>query len=85
MVSSSTLTELLAVKFVLLSMLNHLSGLTVQLFTDNQNVTNIVSCGSAKAHLQAAALRYTGCPKKRNISTLVIYSIQNDKEFVKNT
>ena len=58
MVSSSTLTELLAVKFVLLSMLNHLSGLTVQLFPDNQNVTNIVSCGSPAAHLQAAALRY---------------------------
>ena len=58
MVSSSTLSELLAVKFVVLSMLNQLSALTVKLFTDNQNVTNIVSCGSAKAHLQAAALRY---------------------------
>ena len=39
MVSSSTLPELLAVKFVLLFMLNHLSGLTVQWFTDKQNVT----------------------------------------------
>ena len=26
-----------------------------------------------------------GVPKKRNINILVIYSIQNDKEFVKNT
>ena len=56
MASSSTLKELLAVKFVLLSMLDHLSGLPVKWFTDNQNVANIVSCGSAKAHLQAEAL-----------------------------
>ena len=29
---------------------------------------------------------YTGSPKKKwNINILVIYSIQNDKEFVKNT
>ena len=29
---------------------------------------------------------YIACPnKKRNINILVIYSIQNDKEFVKNT
>ena len=42
---SSTSKELLAVKFVLLSMLNQLSGLTVKWFTDNQNVANIVSCG----------------------------------------
>ena len=26
------------------------------MFTDNQNVANIVPCGSAKAHLQAEAL-----------------------------
>ena len=37
-------------------MLNQLSGLTVKWFTDNQNVTNIVSCGSPKPHLQAEAL-----------------------------
>ena len=53
--SSSTLKELLAVKFALLSTLNQLSGLTVKWFTKNQNVTNIVSCGNAKAHLQAEA------------------------------
>ena len=56
MASSSTLKELLAVKFVLLSMLNQLSGLPVKWSTDNQNVANLVSCGSAKAHLQAEAL-----------------------------
>ena len=45
--TSSTLREIFAVKFVLLSLLDQLSGLTVKWFTDNQNVPRIVSSGSS--------------------------------------
>ena len=54
--SSSTFREILAVKFVLLSLVNQLSGLTVKWFTDNQNVARIISSGSSKEHLQSEAL-----------------------------
>ena len=43
--------EILAVKFVLLSFVNQLSGLTVKWFTDNQNVPRIISSGSSKEFL----------------------------------
>ena len=46
--TSSTFREILAVKFVLLSLVNQLSGLTVKWFTDNQNVPRIISSGSSK-------------------------------------
>ena len=46
----------LAVKFVLLSLLDKLSGLTVKWFTDNQNVPRNISSGSSKGHLQTEAL-----------------------------
>ena len=42
---SSTFKESLAVKFVLLSLVNQLSGLTVKWFTDNQSVPRIISSG----------------------------------------
>ena len=54
--SSSTFREILAVKFVFLSLVNQLSGMTVKWFTDNQNVPRIISCGSSKGHLQSEAL-----------------------------
>ena len=54
--SSSTLREILAVKFVLLSLVNQLSGMTVKWFTDNQNVPRIISSRSSKGHLQSEAL-----------------------------
>ena len=54
--SSSTFREILAVKFVLLSLVNQLSGTTVKRFTDNQNVPRIISSGSSKGHLQSKAL-----------------------------
>ena len=54
--SSSTFREILAVNFVLLSLVNQLSGLTVKWFTDNQNVPRIISSGSSKEHLQSEAL-----------------------------
>ena len=48
---SSTFKEILAVKFVLLSLVNQLSGLTVKWFTVNQNVPRIISFGSSEEHL----------------------------------
>ena len=54
--SSSTFREILAVKFVLLSLVSQLSGMTVKWFTDNQNVPRIISSGSSKGHLQSEAL-----------------------------
>ena len=40
--TSSNFREILALKFVLLSLVNQLSGLTVKWFTDNQNVPQII-------------------------------------------
>ena len=56
--TSSTLREILAVKFVLLSLLDQLSGLTVKWFTDNQNVPRIVSSGSSKGLKHCPSLTF---------------------------
>ena len=40
---------------------------------------------STESHILFEICIYRVSQKKRNISILVIYSIQNDKEFVKNT
>ena len=47
---SSTLKELLAVKYVLISLNDKLSGFFVKWFTDNKNVTLILNIGS-KSHI----------------------------------
>ena len=54
--TSSTFREILAIKFVLLSLVKQLSGLTVKWFTDNQDVPRIISSGSSKELLQSEAL-----------------------------
>ena len=54
--TSSTFREILAIKFVLLSLVNQLSGLTVKWFTDNQDVPRIILSGSSKELLQSEAL-----------------------------
>ena len=51
MQTSSTFRESLAGKFVLLSLVKQLSGLTAKWFTDNRNVPRIISPGSSKEHL----------------------------------
>ena len=56
MSGSSTLREILAVKFVLLSLVSKLSGSSIKWFTDNQNVPRILTCGSGKTLLQSEAL-----------------------------
>ena len=52
----STLREILAFKFVLLSLVSKLSGSSTTWFTDNQNVPRILTCGSGKTLLQSEAL-----------------------------
>ena len=73
--------EILTVKFVLLSLLDQLSGLTVKWFTGNQNVPWIVSSGSSKGHLQSEALSIFNICCSRGISIEMerIPRIQNDK------
>ena len=53
---SSTMREILAVKYVLLSLIERLSGLTIKWFSDNQNVPRIIEHGSSKEHLQTEAM-----------------------------
>ena len=79
--TSSTLREILAVKFVLLSLLDKLSGLTVKWFTDNQNVPRIISSGSSKGHLQTEALSifYICCHRGISIEMEWIPRSQNDQ------
>ena len=54
---SSTLKELLAVKYVLISLIDKLSGFSVKGFTDNKNVALILNIGSKKPHLQHEILQ----------------------------
>ena len=78
---SSTLKELLAVKFVLLSLLSQLAGLTVKWFTDNQNIPKLISCGSSKAYLQSKALSiyYICCNHSISIEMEWIPRSKNDQ------
>ena len=54
---SSTLKELLAVKYVLISLIDKLAGFSVKWFTDNKNVALILNIGSKKPHLQHEILQ----------------------------
>ena len=54
--TSSTVRELLAVKFVLKSYGSLLESKTIQVNIDNQAATRILAFGSAKIHLQSIAL-----------------------------
>ena len=54
---SSTLKELMAVKYVLISLIDKLSGCSVKWFTDNRNVALILNIGSKKSHLQHEILQ----------------------------
>ena len=54
---SSTMKELPAVKYVLISLIDKLSGFSVKWFTDNRNVALILNIGSKKPHLQHEILQ----------------------------
>ena len=55
---SSTWRELKTVYNVLNSLQDQLSGKLVKIYTDNQNVTNIIRKGSMKSDLQEIALNF---------------------------
>lgn len=79
--TSSTLREILAVKYVLLSLIDKLSGCSIKWFTDNQNVPRIISNGSSKEHLQKEALDISNLCCFHNISVEMewIPRSQNDQ------
>ncbi|CAC5370950.1 unnamed protein product [Mytilus coruscus] len=79
--NSSTWKELSAVKKVLLSLINIISGKKVKWFTDNQNDVSIVSKGSTKTILQNLALDiFSACLKYNvNIDIVWIPRTQNEK------
>ncbi|CAC5396382.1 unnamed protein product [Mytilus coruscus] len=79
--NGSTWKELSAVKKVLLSLINIISGKKVKWFTDNQNVVSIVSKGSTKTILQNLALDiFSACLKYNvNIDIVWIPRTQNEK------
>ena len=54
--TSSTFRELLAVKYILQAFNRNLNGQCVQWYSDNENVSRIISGGSSKNHLQAIAI-----------------------------
>jgi len=53
---SSTLCDLKAIYYVLLSYVAQLRHKRVKIFTDNQGTARTVAIGSSKIHLQAVAL-----------------------------
>ena len=54
--TSSTVRELLAVKYVLNSCTNIIANYPMKWFTANKNVVQIITCGSRKAELEGQAL-----------------------------
>ncbi len=56
-VQSSTWRELCGMRLVLESVASKLANSRVHWFTDNQNVSHILTVGSRKCHLQDEALR----------------------------
>ncbi|VDI66658.1 Hypothetical predicted protein [Mytilus galloprovincialis] len=71
--NSSTWKELSAVKKVLLSLINIISGKKVKWFTDNQNVVSIVSKGSTKTILQNLALDIFSACLKYNVNIDIVW------------
>ena len=64
---SSTWRELVAVKRVLLSVVDKLNNSRIRWFTDNQNVARILMVGSGKGQLQAEALKIFALSMSRAI------------------
>ncbi|XP_076099880.1 uncharacterized protein LOC143069233 [Mytilus galloprovincialis] len=71
--NSSTWKELSAVKKVLLSLINIISGKRVKWFTDNLNVVSIVSKGSTKTILQNLALDIFSACLKYNVNIDIVW------------
>ena len=77
MSGSSTLRKILAVIFVLFSLVSKLSGSSIKWFTDNQNALLILTCGSGKTLLQSEALDiYHICVNNGIIMIIIIMSVR---------
>ena len=54
---SPTLRDLFAVKYVIISLIDKLSGSSIKWHTDNKNVALILNIGSKKQHLQSEIMQ----------------------------
>ena len=77
-VGSSTLRELLAVKYVLQSFGNLLENENLLWFTDNQNIPKIIEVGSGKLHLTEVALEIFSLILKLNIEIRPVWIPRED-------
>lgn len=66
--TSSTMREMLAVKYVLYSFIEKIAGYSVKWFTDNQNVVQIIKNGSKKQELQNEAVEIFNICLSRRVS-----------------
>ena len=78
---SSTLRELLAVKYVIISLIDKLNGSSIKWYTDNKNVASILNIGSKKQHLQSEIMQiFNICyPRSINIDIEWIPRTQNER------
>ena len=78
---SSTLRELLAVNYVIISLIDKLSGSSIKWYTDNKNVALILNIGSKKQHLQSEIGQIFNicCPRSINIDTEWIPRTPNER------
>ena len=65
---SSTPRELLAVKYVIISLIDKLSGSSIKWYTDNKNVASILNIGSKKQHLQSEIMQIFNICYPRSIN-----------------
>ena len=81
--SSSTMRELLALKFIYTSEISNLwGGYRVLHLTDNQAVANIVEIGSRKEHLQEIVLEIFLSCRKKGIELVVEWRPRDDPLLV---
>ena len=78
---SSTLRELLAVKYVIISLIAKLNGSSIKWYTNNKNVALILNISSKKQHLQSEIMQiFNICyPRSINIDIEWIPRTQNER------
>ena len=75
------LRELLAVKYVIISLIDKFSGSSIKWYTDNKNVALMLNIGSKKQHLQSEIMQiFNICyPRSINIDIEWIPRTQNER------
>ena len=78
---SSTLRELLAVKHVIISLIDKFSGSSIKWYTDNKNVILILNIDSKEQHLQSEIMQIFNicCPRSINTDIEWIPRTQNER------